>query len=659
GTSRNDGELKAMDKFITAGVAGHVDHGKTMLVRCLTGSDMDRLKEEKHRGLSIEPSIAPLQLPSGRRIALVDVPGHRDFLKNTIRGLSNVDIAILVVAADDGVMPQTRDHLEILNFLEAKGGFIVLSKTDVVDHETVELAEMEIREIVQGSFLEGQPVIPFSGVDGRGLDQILHALECAADRVDGKTVQAPFRLWVDQVRNLDPFGTVVTGTVRSGIIKCDDTVQLLPSGKETHVRFIEVHHERVEQAVAGQRAGLNLSGISLAEISRGTVLAAPGILGRARLVNAELSLLPTVQRPILDRRRFKLHIGTCCTTALLVLMEKERFHPGETALAQFRLQEPLAVLPRDPFVISPLDLRCVLGGGKILETPKEKFRAANAEKTLAYLRPLQRDEVKTVVSLYASKFPNRPVTAEEIVSSTGFSLAGVQAAIRSRMRTGKLLRLDRGGYFVRATYEQLKSQSVGTVKKVLSKDGSKFAVSRDEIRFRLNPDLDTALFERMLSELCKERKLMKTDEGYRIPNLVVRHPAHRKRLLENVVEFAKNQGNTTFSAGTFWKLHGDGFAHKDVETVLDHLHTQNKLVRLNDDRFLATEALEEIKHKVTDLIRRKGSLSIHDCREIFGYGRTRALPILDYLDDIGLTSRMGDVRVLMAENPLTRKQGRR
>ena len=194
-----------MDKFITAGVAGHVDHGKTSLVRCLTGIDTDRLKEEKRRGLSIEPSVAPLQLPSGSRIALVDVPGHSDFLKNTIRGLSSVDTAILVVAADDGVMPQTKDHLEVLKFLNAKGGFIVLSKADVVDHETLELAEMEIREIVEGSFLEGKPVIPFSAMDGRGLHDILLAMENEAERVAGKALQAPFRLWIDQVEELSRF----------------------------------------------------------------------------------------------------------------------------------------------------------------------------------------------------------------------------------------------------------------------------------------------------------------------------------------------------------------------------------------------------------------------------------------------------------------------
>ena len=587
-----------MDKFITAGVAGHVDHGKTSLVRSLTGIDTDRLKEEKRRGLSIEPSVAPLLLPSGSRIALVDVPGHSDFLKNTIRGLSAVDLAILVVAADDGVMPQTRDHLEVLNFLQAKGGCIVLSKADTVDLETLELAEMEIGELVTGSFLERKPVIPFSALDGRGLHEILLAMENEADSVDGKSINAPFRLWVDQVRSFPGFGAVVSGTVLSGTIKRDDTVELLPSGKQAKVRFIEVHHERVEQAGAGKRVGLNLQGIPLDQVSIGTALAQPGILSPGKLLNVELSLLPTARRPVLNQQRVKLYLGTSCTTALLLIMEKDLLHPGESGLAQLRLQEPLAVLPRDSFVISPMNLHTVIGGGRILEAPKEKFRAANAEKALGYLQSLQRGDAKSIVNLYFSRFPSRPVTAEEVLSATGLPAERVQAEIKSTMRAAKLLYLDGRGYFDRGRYEVLKRQLVDVTRKVLSQNALKSAASGDEIRFRLDPNLDDALFEQMLTELCRKGKLTWTDKGYRIPNFVAKLPSYQERLREQLIEFAKEQGYGTFSAGTFWKLHGEGVSHRDVEKILDHLHAQKKLVRLKDGRYLTVEALQEITQKV-------------------------------------------------------------
>lgn len=639
-----------MNKFITVGVAGHVDHGKTSLVRCLTGIDTDRLKEEKRRGLSIEPSVAPLQLPSGSRIALVDVPGHSDFLKNTIRGLSAVDLAILVVAADDGVMPQTRDHLEVLNFLQAKGGCVVLSKADIVDHETLELAEMEIEEIVAGSILERKPVIQFSATDGRGLHEILLAMENEADRVDGKSIHAPFRLWIDQVRSFPGFGTVISGAVLSGNIRRDDTIELLPSGKQAKVRFIEVHHERVEQAVAGQRVGLNLHSIALDEVSIGTTLAQPGILSPGKLLNVEISLLLTAQRPVLNRQRVKLYLGTYCTTARLLMMENERLHPGETGLAQLRFQKPLAVLPRDTFVISPMNLHVVIGGGRILETPKEKFRAANAGKTLGYLQPLQRDDAKGTVGLYFLKFPSRPVTVEEVVSATGLPAERVEAEMKSRMRKGKLLYLDGRGYFDRGRYEILKRQLMEITRNVLLQDAFKAAASGDEIRFRLDPNLDAATFDRMLAELCKEGKLTWTEKGYRIPNLVVKRPDYQEKLIEQLVEFSKKQGYGTFSAGTFWKLHGEGVSLRDVEKVLDHLHAQKKLVRLKDGRYLTIEALQEITQKVRELIQRTGSLTLQDGAAILGYGRSRGIPVLEYLDTLGVTRRIGDERVLRPEN---------
>lgn len=643
-----------MDKFITVGVAGHVDHGKTSLVRALTGIDTDRLKEEKRRGLSIEPSVAPLELASGRRIALVDVPGHSDFLRNTIRGLSSVDTAILVVAADDGVMPQTMDHLEVLRFLGAQGGFIVLSKVDLVDEETVDLAEMEIRETVEGSFLEGKPLIRFSAMDGQGLEQILAAVECEAQAADGKRLQAPFRLWVDQVRSFPGFGTVVSGTVLSGSISRDDTVHVLPSGKEVKVRFIETHHQRVEQAVAGQRVGLNLQRTSLQEIALGMVLATPGVLSSTRLLNAELSLLPTGRRPLLDRQRVKLYLGTHCMPALALMMEKKRLDPGETGLVQFRLRDPVAVLPRDRYVISPMNLHTVIGGGKILETTREKFRNVKSENTLAYLQPLHRDDVRSVTRLYFLRYPNRPISAEEISAETGLSVDGIHEEIRSRAKAGKLLRLDSRGYFVKARYELLKKKLVEVTREILSQDAFKTAASANEIRFCLEPSLDDAPFERMLGELCKEEKLVRTDAGYRIPNFVAKISSGRRQLIEQLVTYASNQGYSTFSAGTFCKLHRNAIQEREVQKVLDHLHAQKKFVRLNDGRYLTSESMQTIKDKVRALILRKGSLTIQDCWEIFGYGRNRAIPVLDFLDATGFTRRRGDARVLAQEDILIR-----
>jgi len=555
-------------------------------------------------------------------------------------------------------MPQTRDHLAVLNFVNARGGCIVISKADLVDQETIELAEMEIREVMEGSFLEGKQVLPFSATEGRGLQEILMAAESEAERIDGKAIQAPFRLWVDQVRSFPGFGTVASGTVLSGSIRRDDTVELLPACKEAKVRFLEVHHQRVEQAVAGQRVGLNLHSIALDDVNLGTVIATPGIVSPAGLLNAELSLLPKTRRPILNRQRIKLYLGTHCTNALVVMMENERLHPGETSLVQIRLQQPLSVLPGDPFVISPMNLHAVVGGGRILETPKEKFRKVKAEQTLNYLQPLQKGDVKTIVRLYLLKFSSRPVTAEEIISATGFPAEKINAEIKSRTRAGKLVDLSGRGYFDRSRFEQLKKKLVDVTTRILSRDAFKSAASGDEIRFQLDPNLDDTLFDRMIQELCKDGKLTKIEKGYRIPNFVVKLPSHREKLIEQLLDFAKKQGYLTFSPGTFKKLYGQNFTYSDVERVINHLHAQKKLVRLNDGRFLTTEAMQEIREKVRDIILRKGSLTIHESREVLGFGRSRAIPIFDYLDSIGLTCRVGDIRVLSQEERLMPNTGR-
>jgi len=448
----------------------------------------------------------------------------------------------------------------------------------------------------------------------------------------------------------------VSGTVLSGSVQRDDTVELIPWGKEAKVRFVEVHHQRVEQALAAQRVGLNLQNIPPREVGVGTVLAAPGTLRTASLLNAELSLLPTVRRPIRNRQRIKVYVGTHCSTALLVTLEQELLHAGETGLVQLRLQESLAVLPGDPFVISPMNVHCVIGGGKILETSREKFRTAKAEKTLAYLQLLQTEDVKSIVRLYLSRFPNRPVPAEEVASATGFPTEAIQTVIKSMLRAGKLLHFEDRGYFDKGRYEALKIQVTNITGKILSKGAFKITASTDEIRFRLDPNLDDAPFQRMLHELCGEGKLVKADAGYRLPMLAATPVLQRGRLARMLTEFTKKQHYATFSAGTFWELYGDGISFREVKKIIDHLHAEKKLVRLNDGRYMATEAMQEIQEKVKELILRRGSLSIQDSREILGYGRTRAVPVLDYLDSIGLTCRMGEVRVLRSDQPLKPRQ---
>lgn len=336
----------------TIGVAGHVDHGKTALTKALTGINTDRMREEKQKGFSIVPGIAPMPLPSGAQVALVDLPGHSDYLKNTVCGLAGIDMAILVVAADEGVMPQTKEHLNILKFYDIKRGVVVLSKTDLIDGDILELAGLEIRELIQESGFSDWPVIFFSARTKAGLEKIRTCSDAEIGHIKARTRQAPFRLWIDQARIITGFGTVVSGTILSGVINQNDTVQIVPDGREARVRFLETHGNRLESAVAGQRAGINLPRIPLEIVKKGTILATPDTLRTTPFINAELRLLENAPSAVQNRTRVRLYIGTAVFNSLIVMMDREPLPPGQAGLVQFRPATPIACLPDDRFVVS-------------------------------------------------------------------------------------------------------------------------------------------------------------------------------------------------------------------------------------------------------------------------------------------------------------------
>ena len=635
-----------MKKFITIGIAGHVDHGKTSLVLSLTGIDTDRLQEEKRRGLSIVPGIAPLELSSGKQIALVDVPGHIDFLKNTIRGLSSIDMAVLVVAADDGIMPQTLEHLAILNFYKVKSGFIVLSKTDLVDDETLELAKLEIEDAISGTFFEGKPIIPFSAIDLRGLNEIRLTMEEEGKKIAGKAIQSSFRLWIDQVKSITGFGTVVNGTILSGIIKQNDFVHLLPSGKETRARFIEVHHQKVSQAVAGQRVGINLHKVTLNKVQRGMALAKPESVSLTRLLNVELHLLKSAYKPIKNRQRVKLYIGTSIVNALVVIMEKEQLGPGENGLVQFRLLKHAPALPGDTFVICLLNIPAVIGGGAILEIPLEKYRTVKAKNTVQYLQALQEGNMRVVIDHFFNMNLNHPVTGAEIAQLTALPDEEVETAIRSMVENREILSFEGHGFFGKTRYQTLKRKLPEVVEKILTENPLKMTATPEEIKQQLAPSLDEAPFQKILAELCNERKLIKTGGAFRIRNLSVKLSAERERLITMLLDYARESDFVPFNAHTFWKLHKRKFNKNEIQRLLDYLHIRKRLICLNNRRFLTPQAMEQIKNRVEQIIKKNGSITIANCKEILGYGRTVGVPVFEYLDHTGFTMRMGNKRIL-------------
>ena len=638
-----------MEKHITVGIAGHVDHGKTSLVHRLTGIDTDRLEEEKRRGLSIESGIAPFDLNSGTRIVLVDVPGHTDFLKNTIRGLSSVDMALLMVAADDGIMPQTLEHIRILEFFGARDGFVVLSKVDLVDDEIIELADIEITETLEQSFLGGKPVIHFSALDRRGLDEIRRNIEEIARKIPGKSLEAPFRLWIDQVKGFSGHGTVVSGTVIAGRLRQDDPLHLLPSGIETRARSLEAHHKIAGQASAGQRVGINLHRVPLKDVQRGMVLAEPETIKATHLLNVDLRVLPGAERPIKNRQRVKLYLGTSVTNTMVILMDREQLEPGESGLAQFRLMKPIGALPGDPFVLCLLNIQTTIAGGKVLEIPDQKYRKGKAPMMVSYLRALQENNLRDYVEHTLKSNPNHLAKTADLARNAGFSVKALDGVIKEMARNGEVLPFKGSGFLGKERYLELKEGVHKAVEEILEKDPLKTNVKANEIRFRVAPSLDDLPFQRMLAELCSEGKLLKVDGGFRSQHHSVDLPREQKRIVSLILDYGRQSGFRPFSADTIWKLHNKKYDKKEIIRLFGYLRNQNILVRLNDGRFLSTDNVERIKERVEAVIVEKGMFRLSHIQETLGYGRLIGVTVLEYLDSIGFTRRVEQGRVLKTE----------
>jgi selenocysteine-specific elongation factor len=639
-----------MEKHITIGVAGHVDHGKTSLVKALTGIDTDRLQEEKRRGLSIESGIAPMELSSGKIVALVDVPGHTDFMKNTIRGLSCVDAAVLVVAADDGVMPQTREHVEILRFLGAETGFVVLSKADLVDDETMEMAELEIRELIEGTFLEGEPVVPFSVMDRRGVDEVRKQIEALQENCSGKNDGDPFRLWIDYVQHVQGFGTVVTGTVLSGRVKEDDPVVILPSGMETRVRSLEGHHKRILEASAGQRVGISLHKVQLQEVTRGMLVACPATVFPSRYLNVNIRLLAGSKKPLRNGQRVKIYLGTSVTNARIAVIGQEKLEPGESGLAQLQLANLVPALPCDPFVLCLMDVPTVIGGGKVLETRSQKFRGAKSATLIPYLKALQERNLREALLRFLENNPGRPAEVGEISEVTGFSRRSLESEAQRMLAQKELLMLQDKGLIQTASYNALKERLLAAIKGLLQENALKDAVSPEEAKAKVKLSSDSSFIQEMLEDLCRNGFLTKVGGGYQAPDVSGNLSREQENLISLLLDFASKSGLNPFSADTIWKLHEKKIDKKMIQKHLDYLKGQGKLVILGDKRFLTVEALEEIKRRVGRVIEKKGAFTIPDCKETLGYGRTVAIPILEYLDTIAFTRRMCDERVFMKNN---------
>ncbi|HYL80202.1 MAG TPA: selenocysteine-specific translation elongation factor [Candidatus Acidoferrum sp.] len=632
-------------RHLIIGTAGHIDHGKTTLVKALTGIDTDRLKEEKERGISIELGFAVLSLPDGTQAGIVDVPGHERFVKTMLAGVGGIDLVVLVIAADEGVMPQTREHLHICELLQVKRGLVALTKADLVDADWLELVQSDVAEALKGTFLDGCPIVPCSATTGQGLPELLQAIQTQAALAEPKRTEGIPRLPIDRVFSIKGFGTVVTGTLWAGTLRVGDEVTVLPKDLRSRVRRLQVHGETVEQVVAGQRTAVNLPGLEVSQIERGDVLCPPEILRPSEAFDATLSLLPDAPRPLANRARVRFHLGTSELLARVVLLDREEMQPGEQTYAHLRLESPSAALPGDRYVIRSYSPAFTIGGGSILDPNPPKARRARA-KMIEHLRILEQGRPTDRVERHLLAAGFAPTTAEELRARSDLDPAAVAESVRELVEKGSAILVGgktEGGILHAERVAQLEKEVSARLADFHVKEPLKDGLAKEELRSKLPPQLPPATFGWMLGRLTAAAQIAVVRDKIRL--------AGYRPTLSAAEEELKAKIEAAYRTAVFQPptidvvLAGLQVERKRAQAVFRRLVDDGILVRITEEIFLHRDSYQSMRERLLEHFRSHPSINVGTMKDLFGVSRKYAIPFLEHLDDVRVTRRQGDERV--------------
>ncbi|KAF0184191.1 MAG: selenocysteine-specific elongation factor [Nitrospirae bacterium] len=625
-------------KSIILGTAGHIDHGKSSLVKALTGTDPDRLKEEKERGITIDLGFASLSYPDGVRVGIIDVPGHERLIKNMLAGAGGIDVLMMVIAADEGIMPQSREHLAICEMLKIKSGFIALTKADLVDADWIELVSDEIREFAKGTFLDGTEILPVSAKSGLNLDLLKEAIHARALSVSPKLSKGIFRLPIDRVFTLKGFGTVVTGTALSGTIAVDSLVEILPSGIESKVRGLQSHGEMVDAASAGQRIGINLQGVDRELLNRGDVVVPPGRFIPTTAVDAKLELMKDAP-PVKSRSRVHFYCGTAETVARVILYDREELAPGESSFCQFRLEHPVVVLSGDRYIIrrfSPLE---TIGGGAVLDPqPVKRKRKAGTDDLVVFEQGSLRDRIEMLIKRagYAGR------TVAHIEGWIQGNLPDLQSAIDQLVGKGICIRAQ-DTIFHRDTITAFRDHLVGQLTAFHKENPLKPGLPKEELkaRFRavLKGEEKTFLLIPFIPEVTLDRDLLRLS-GFRV-SLSEGDENVRGRILAAIEKEGFLPPLRTELAERLL------LADKELGDLLKLMAAEGQLVRINDSLHITAGLYRKMIELLRAFYAKKPEMTVAEFRDLLATSRKFALPFLEYLDSHRITLRLGDVRKFM------------
>jgi selenocysteine-specific elongation factor len=632
-------------KSIIIGTAGHIDHGKTALVKALTGIDADRLEEEKRRGITIDLGFAHLELaaPSGEKIRLgfIDVPGHERFVRNMLAGVGGIDLVLLVIAADESIKPQTREHFEICRLLSIPRGIAVITKADLVDEDTLNVVRLEIEDFIRGSFLDvsRSPMVAVSALKGTGLDELKREIIRLSADVPARDTEALFRLPIDRVFTMKGFGAVITGTLIAGKIKKEEEVEIFPSRKRARVRGVQVHGSTAEQATAGQRTALNLAGVQLEEMARGMTLAAPGLLEPTQRIEVQISLLQDA-RPLKNRARVHLHAFSSETIAEVALHGAGEIRPGATGFAQLRTAEPLLLLPGDRAILRQFSPVVTIGGAVVLDAfplPRQKPGALDT-----FLKTLSSGTRQEALLARVARHGHEGLSIPGVVRETGLSQSVLQPLIAALVQQKQILQ---AGDYLLATEaaRRMRDKLLATLEAFHKANPLVGGISKEELREKL--DLNQTVLESLLSQLVREKKVDVAGEQVRLAGRGVElkdEEAKAKQQIERA--FAQAGLKVPLMKEVLDKLPIDKARAQKLVTLLLR---DRVLVKLADDLVFHHSALEGLRQLMATQKAKTPKIDVPTFKDLIGVTRKYAIPLLEYLDQQRVTRRVGDERVII------------
>ncbi len=626
------------------GTAGHIDHGKTSLIRTLTGIETDRLKEEKQRGITIELGFAHFNLPSGQVLGIVDVPGHEKFIKNMVAGATGIDLVALVIAADEGVMPQTKEHLEICQLLKIKHGLVVLTKIDMVESDWLELVKEDVSEYLAETFLADAPMVEVSSVTGQGFDELTQVLDRMAQDVPEKEVGHIFRVPVDRVFSMKGFGTVITGTGVSGKIQTGNEITIYPQGVDARIRGLQVHNKDVSSVRSGLRIAVNLQGVERTVIKRGDVLATRDSLRSTYMVDVDLNLLSSSSRKLKNRARVRFHSGTSEIMARVVILDKEELKPGESCYAQIRLDEPTSVLKNDRYVIRSYSPVRTIGGGEVLNALPIRKKKRFSDSVLAEMKSLDSGEQSELLELFVQIGRFNGVEQKELPFLTNMGKKKLDEVLRKLLAQKRLSLYDKErGALIHADFlQKAKDEITDTLAEYHKVNPLKAGLLKEELRSRTTGSDNQKLFNHFMNHLVQEGLVVQEMEIVRLEDHQVVLAQDQKETRQELdTKYLKSRLQPPYVKE--WK---NDFPGDTGIEVLEVMVKEGVLLKATEELYFHREAIDELKGRLIDFLKKNEEITTPQFKEMTGTSRKYTIPLLEFYDRTQVTVRVGDSRIL-------------